>query len=168
MKFCNTLRRFFFFMLCQLFLSFLPTSCVTCFVCLSLLGSVHTCNVTAYRNTVSWHCERDSWPRNVSKVGYAVTLRVCSVCCRYLTVASKAWYGYGWSRCGRATIRGKVTSVYPPWDPTPRCLHYSKSEQQSIFQTLTYSLLWTFMPEMRRVFLCNFYIAIISVLLCST
>ena len=37
------------------------------------------------------------------KVGYAVTLRACSVCCRYLSVASKGWYGYGRSRCGRAT-----------------------------------------------------------------
>jgi hypothetical protein len=64
---------------------------------------VHTCNVTAYCNTVSWQCGRDSWPRNVSKVGYAVTLRACSVCCRYLAVASKEWYGYGRSRCGRAT-----------------------------------------------------------------
>jgi len=48
------------------------------------LGWVHTCNVTAYRNTVWWHCGRDLWPRNVSKVGYSVTLRACSVCCRYL------------------------------------------------------------------------------------
>jgi len=55
-------------------------------------------------NTVSWQCERDSCPRNVSKVGYAVTLRAFfSVCCRYLAVASKGWYGYGLSRCGRAT-----------------------------------------------------------------
>ena len=69
------------------------------------LGSVHTCNVTACRNTVSWQCGRDSWRRNVSKVGYAVTLRACSVCCRYLAVASKRWYGYGLSRCGRATWR---------------------------------------------------------------
>jgi len=23
---------------------------------------VHTCKVTAYRNTVSWQCGRDSWP----------------------------------------------------------------------------------------------------------
>ena len=41
--------------------------------------------------------------RNVSKVGYAVKLRACSVCCRYLAVASKVWYGYGLSRCGHAT-----------------------------------------------------------------
>jgi hypothetical protein len=27
------------------------------------------CNVTAYRNAVSWQCGRDSWPRNVSKFG---------------------------------------------------------------------------------------------------
>ena len=65
------------------------------------LGWVNTCNFTAYRNTVSWQCGRDSWPRNVSKVGYAVTLRACSVCCRYLAVA----YGYGRNRCGRATSR---------------------------------------------------------------
>jgi hypothetical protein len=68
-----------------------------------LLGSVHTCNVTAYRNTASWQCGRDSRPRKVSKVGYAVTLRAFSVCCRYSAVASKGWYGYGRSRCGRAT-----------------------------------------------------------------
>jgi hypothetical protein len=67
------------------------------------LGWVHTCNVTAYRNTVSWQCGWDSWPRNVSKVGYAVTLRAFSVCCRYLAVVSKEWYGYGRSRCGRAS-----------------------------------------------------------------
>jgi hypothetical protein len=70
---------------------------------------VHTCNVTAYRNAVSWQCGRDSWPRNVSKVGYAVTLRACSVLCRYLAVASKGWYGYGLSRYGRATWH--VTTV---------------------------------------------------------
>jgi hypothetical protein len=64
---------------------------------------VHTCNVTAYRNTESWQCGRDSWPRNVSKVGYAVTLRACLVRCLYLAVASKGWYGYGLSRSGRAT-----------------------------------------------------------------
>ena len=63
----------------------------------------NTCNITAYRNTVSWKCGRDSWARNVSKVGYAVTLRAFSVCCRYLAVASKGWYSYGRSRCGRAT-----------------------------------------------------------------
>ena len=74
-----------------------------------LLGWVHTCNVTAYRNTVSWQCGRDSWPRNLSNVGYAVALRVCSVCCRYLAVASKGWYGYGLSRCGRATWRWTST-----------------------------------------------------------
>jgi hypothetical protein len=68
-----------------------------------VLGWLHTCNVTAYRNTVSWQCRRDSWPRNVSKLGYAVTLRACSMCCRYLVVASKGWYGYGRSRCGRQT-----------------------------------------------------------------
>jgi hypothetical protein len=70
----------------------------------TVLGWIHTCNVTAYRNTVSWQCGRDSCPRNVSKVGYAVTLRACSVCCRYLAVASKGWYGYDPSRCGRASV----------------------------------------------------------------
>jgi len=69
------------------------------------LGWIHTCNVTAYSNTVSWQCGRDSCPRNLSKVGYSVTLRAFSVCCRYLAVASKGWYGYGGSRCGRATWR---------------------------------------------------------------
>ena len=49
------------------------------------------CTVTAYRTTVSWQCGRDPWPRNVSKVGYAVTLLACSVCWRYLAVASKGW-----------------------------------------------------------------------------
>jgi len=70
---------------------------------------VHTCNVIAFRNSVSWQCGRDSWPRNVSKVGYVVTLRACSVCCRYLAVASKGWYGYGLSRSGHATWH--VTTV---------------------------------------------------------
>jgi hypothetical protein len=46
------------------------------------LSLVHTCYVTTYRNTVSWQCGRDSWPRNASKFGYAVTLRACSVRCR--------------------------------------------------------------------------------------
>jgi hypothetical protein len=59
----------------------------------NFLGWVHTCNVTAYRNTVSWQCRRNSCTRNVSKVGYAVTLRTFLVCCRYLAVASKGWYG---------------------------------------------------------------------------
>jgi len=54
--------------------------------------------VTSYREN-----GRDSLPRNVSKVGYALTLRACSVRCRYLAVASKGWYGYGLSRYGRAT-----------------------------------------------------------------
>jgi hypothetical protein len=69
----------------------------------------HTCNVTTYRNTVSWQCGRDSWPRYVSKVGYAVTLLACSVGCRYLAVASKGWYGYGLSRSGHETWH--VTTV---------------------------------------------------------
>ena len=80
------------------------TICVHCLSCW-MLGWVHTCNVTAYRNTVSWQCGRDSWPRNVSKFGYAVTLQAFSVRCRYLAVASKGWYGYGRSRCGRAMSR---------------------------------------------------------------
>jgi hypothetical protein len=54
-------------------------------------------NVTPYRDSVDGTCEHVT-----SKVGYAVTLRACSVSCRYLTVASKGWYGYGLSRCGRA------------------------------------------------------------------
>jgi hypothetical protein len=32
-----------------------------------------------------------------------VTLRAFSVCCQYLAVASKGWYGYGLCRCGCAT-----------------------------------------------------------------
>jgi hypothetical protein len=76
------------------------------------LGWVHTCNVTAYRNTVSWQCGRVSCPRNILKVGYAVTLRAFSVCCRYLVVASKGWYGYNRSMCGRATSR--CTSTHAP------------------------------------------------------
>jgi hypothetical protein len=61
------------------------------------------CNVTAYRNTVSWQYGRDLWPRNVSKVAYAVTLRAFSVRCRYLADSSKGSYGYGLSRSGRTT-----------------------------------------------------------------
>jgi hypothetical protein len=68
-----------------------------------VLGCVHTCDVTAYRDTVSWQCGRDSYPRNVSKVCYAVTLRAFTACCRYLAVASKGWYGYVLSRFRRAT-----------------------------------------------------------------
>jgi hypothetical protein len=70
---------------------------------------IHTCNVTTYRNTVPWQCGRDSWPSNVCKVGYAVTLRACRVRCRYLAVAPKGWYGYGLSRSGRA--KWHVTTV---------------------------------------------------------
>jgi len=87
------------------------------------LGWVHTCNVTAYRYTVSWQCGRDSCPRNVSKVGRAVTLWACSVCCLYLAVASKGWYGYGSSRCGRATWRCFVLTNFSDegkvnlWEP---------------------------------------------------
>jgi hypothetical protein len=66
--------------------------------------------VTPYLDSVG----RDSWPRNISKFGYAVTLRARSVCCRYLAVASKGWYGYGRSRCGRATWH-----VAPNFDSTP-------------------------------------------------
>jgi hypothetical protein len=51
----------------------------------------------------------DSWPRTVPKLGYAVTLRACSVRCRYLAVASKGWYGYGLSMSGRTTWH--VTTV---------------------------------------------------------
>jgi hypothetical protein len=77
-----------------------------------LLGWVHTCNVTAYRNTALWQCGRGSWPRNVSEVCYAVTLRACSVCCWYLAVASKGWYGYGRSRCGSATWHVTTTALF--------------------------------------------------------
>jgi hypothetical protein len=35
--------------------------------------------------------------------GYAVTLRECSLLCRYLAVATKGWYVYDLSRSGRAT-----------------------------------------------------------------
>ena len=84
---------------------------LSCCLQLKDQGWVHTCNVTVYRNTVSWQCGRDSWRRNVSKIGYAVTLRACSVCCRYLAVASKGWYGYGRNRCGRATWRGTSTAA---------------------------------------------------------
>jgi len=58
---------------------------------LNSLGWVHTCNVTAYPNTVRWQCRRDSWPRNILKVGCAVTLRACLLRCRYLAVTSKGW-----------------------------------------------------------------------------
>jgi hypothetical protein len=74
-----------------------------------VLRWVHTCNVNAYRNTVSWQCGRDLWPRNASKLVYVITLRACLVHCRYLAVASKGWYGYGLSRFGRATWH--VTTV---------------------------------------------------------
>jgi hypothetical protein len=67
------------------------------------------CNVTVYRNTVSWQCVQYSWPHNVSKVGYAVTLWACLVHGRYLAFASKGWYGYSLSRSGRATWH--VTTV---------------------------------------------------------
>jgi hypothetical protein len=75
-----------------------------------ILRWVHTCTVTAYRHTVSWECGWDLWPCNVSKVGYAGTLRVCSVCCRYLAVASKGWCGYDLSRSGCAMWH--VTTVW--------------------------------------------------------
>jgi hypothetical protein len=82
--------------------NFVLSQQMTCSVRKPIVRWVHACNVTAYRITISLECGRDSWPRNVSKVGYAVTLRACSVRRRYLTVASKAWYGYGLSRSGRA------------------------------------------------------------------
>jgi hypothetical protein len=74
-----------------------------------VLRWVRTCNDTVYYNTISRQCGRDLCPRNVSKAGYAVTLRVCSVRCRYLVVATKGWYGYGLSMSGRATWH--VTTV---------------------------------------------------------
>jgi hypothetical protein len=70
---------------------------------------VHTCNITSYRDTASWQCGWDLWPRNVSKVGYLLTLRARSGSCRYLAITSKGWYGYGLSRSGRATWH--VTTV---------------------------------------------------------
>jgi len=79
----------------------------------SVLRWVQTCNVTAYLNAVSRHCRRDSWPRNVSKVGYAVSLRACLVPCRYLVVASKGWYVYGLSRSERATWRVTIVRSSP-------------------------------------------------------
>jgi len=62
------------------------------------------CNVTPYRK-----CGQDLRPRDISKVGYTVTLQAFSVCCRYLAVTSKGWYGYGLSRWGQATWH--VTTV---------------------------------------------------------
>jgi hypothetical protein len=70
---------------------------------ITLLRWEHTCNVTAYRNTVSWQCGRDSWACNISKVGYAVTIRACSMRYRNLAITSKGLYGYGLSRSGCAT-----------------------------------------------------------------
>jgi hypothetical protein len=64
----------------------------------------HTCNVTALRNTVSWQCGRDLCPRNVSKVGYGVTIFWYVTRSRVSSTLSR----YG------VTIRGNVTSVYPP------------------------------------------------------
>ena len=103
------------------------------------LGWVHTCNVTAYRNTLSWQCGRDSWPRNVSKFGYTVTLRACSVYCRYLAVASKGWYGYGRSRCGRATFTPVFMCFVFIWEQTATCA--------------TYNINWlVFVTEMKSVY----------------
>jgi hypothetical protein len=70
---------------------------------------VHTCNVTAYRNTVLWQCGWDSSPRNIPKSGYAVTLRACSMRCRYLAITSQGWYWFVLSRSGCAMWH--VTSV---------------------------------------------------------
>jgi hypothetical protein len=63
---------------------------------------VQICNVTTYHNIISWPCGRYSWPHNVSKVGYVVTLRACWVRCQCLAVASRWWYGYGLSKYSRA------------------------------------------------------------------
>jgi hypothetical protein len=68
----------------------------------SIKVSTH-CNITAYRNTVSWQCGRDLWPCNVSKVGYVVTLWTYSVHCRYLAVTSKWWYSNGLNVSGHET-----------------------------------------------------------------
>jgi hypothetical protein len=77
-----------------------------------MLRCVHICDVNANRNTVSWQCGRDSLPHNVSKFDYAVTLRACSVRCRYLVVASMGLYSYGLRKSGRATW--PVTTVRSP------------------------------------------------------
>jgi hypothetical protein len=55
--------------------------------------------VTPYRDSVDKTHDHVTY----QKLGYAVTLRACSVCCRYLAAASKGRYGYGPRRCGRAT-----------------------------------------------------------------
>jgi hypothetical protein len=107
----------------------------------ALLRWVHTCNVTAYRNTVSWQCGRDSWPRNGSEVGYAVTLRACSVRCRYLAVVSKGWYGYGLSRSGRETWH--VTIVR---SSRLLCIHYASGSRNK---------LGTPWCNARRILLCH-------------
>ena len=79
----------------------------------AIRNAFHRCKVKIgthlYRYTVSWQCGRDLWPRNVSIIGYAVTLLACSVCCRYLAVAPKGWYSCGLGKCGRATWH--VTTV---------------------------------------------------------
>jgi hypothetical protein len=88
-----------------------------------ILRWVHACNFTAYHNTVSWQCGQDSWPRNVSKVGYLVTLWACLVCYRCLAVASKGWYGYGLSRSVHAmwhvtTVRSyRLLAPITNWEP---------------------------------------------------
>jgi len=76
-----------------------------------VLHSKDASTLVTLPRTVTPYCEcgRDSWPRNVSKVGYAVTLQACSVGCRYLAIASKVWYSYGLSRCGRT--KWHVTTV---------------------------------------------------------
>jgi hypothetical protein len=59
--------------------------------------------VTPYRDCV------DGTRDHVTYQVYAVTLRVCSVHCRYLAVASKGWHVYGLSRSGR--VMWHVTAV---------------------------------------------------------
>jgi len=51
--------------------TYLCTGCysATCKIQNNVVKGGHNRNVTAHCNTVSWQCGRDSWPRNVSKVG---------------------------------------------------------------------------------------------------
>jgi hypothetical protein len=85
-----------------------------------VLRWAHTCNVTTYRNTISWQC---GWTSNVSKVDYVVTLLACSMHCWYLVITSKGWYGYSLSRSGRArwhvtTIRSsRLLAPVTNWEP---------------------------------------------------
>jgi hypothetical protein len=106
---------------------------------LERLRWVHACNITAHRNTVSWPCGRDSWSCNVSKVGYPVTLRACSVRWRYLAVASKERYIYGLSSSSRLLytqdVSGCSNKLGTPWcNATGYCY---AMRQRMKFQILT-------------------------------